>query len=131
MSICPIDGGHCLCQPQEGTWCVNAKTESDHCKVWRFLVKEKVAPQDWIKDEEEVEAARACVKDLTFKYQAMHKAIRKYAIQKFIVSDDWHCKICTYTWRLTATKETHAQNCPASLEGVRIPEGEIGGENLA
>jgi hypothetical protein len=33
MTLCVIDGGHCVCQPQDGVFCPNAKTDADRCKV--------------------------------------------------------------------------------------------------
>lgn len=33
MTLCVIDGGHCICQPQDGVFCPNAKTDADRCKV--------------------------------------------------------------------------------------------------
>lgn len=59
MTLCVIDGGHCLCQPQEGTFCVNAKTHADMCKVakayhdmrvwdgWDELTGERERFEDW------------------------------------------------------------------------------------
>ena len=37
MSLCPINGAQCNCQPQDNVWCQFAKTDADHCKVWRSL----------------------------------------------------------------------------------------------
>jgi hypothetical protein len=33
MTLCVIGGGHCVCQPQDGVFCPNAKTDADRCKV--------------------------------------------------------------------------------------------------
>lgn len=54
MSLCPINGRQCCCQPDEGMWCINTKTPEDHCKVYmagQNEINEAANMYRWLQDQ--------------------------------------------------------------------------------